>query len=62
MKRKLKRWVEVVFQILGIIGFILVASDSDSTYHFIIVHIIGLSIMIISTLILYKYTDMFDKE
>lgn len=62
MKRRLKKWVETPVIILWIMSFIVLASDSESTYHFIMVHLIGLIIFLLCTITLYKYTDMFDKE
>lgn len=62
MKRRLKSWVETPVIILWIMSFIVLASDSESTITFIVVHLIGLGIFILLSLILYKYTDMFDKE
>ena len=62
MKRRLRKWVEIPTIILWIMSFIVLTSDSESTITFIVVHFIGLSVFLILSLILYKYTDMFDKE
>ena len=63
MKRKvLKKWVERLLIIVFIIGGIMCATDSPDLSTFMIIHTIGLLLGIFSSTLLYKYTNIFERE
>lgn len=56
MKRYLKRWVEVVIIFMQVILFMVLGGECEDLKVFIISKLVALSLFIINSVILFKYS------
>ena len=61
-RKKFKTWVENTLIAINFLAVLVIASDSNSTITFVIVHLLALGVLLMNTYLLYKYTDMFKEE
>jgi len=54
-KYKLRKWVEVVLILIGIVAFVVMASDCEDMMTFIISHFIASGIFILDCCLLEEY-------
>lgn len=58
---KLRKWVEYLLAIIGILMFMLLGSECDNLYIFFISKVIALTIIIFNTYVIEKYGTIFNK-
>lgn len=54
-KYKLRKWVEVVLVVIGILAFIVIGSDCEDMNTFVVTHLIATGILILVGSILEVY-------
>lgn len=54
-KKKLRKWVQTLLAIIGIMAFLVLTSDCENTVTFIVTHIIGAVVLLGVAKILFEY-------
>lgn len=53
---KLRKWVRITLGVIAFIAILVMASDCENTWEFIISHLIACGVFTLSTMTLIKYS------